>query len=164
MYQKCCWSELLGGCSSSFLEDVLKVIIADIDKVEESFPSCNSLSSWDEAQYNFQMLLFLALSDALVHTLLGGLKLGAQPPELRWKLGLLDLSIKLLNLRSALTDVALDGSPTHTAARLFRHRLSHRLSHRYSSGQDLIHRDFLSFLGCGAHGVHLCRHLLSVVL
>ena len=80
----------MGGCSSSFLEDVLKVIITDIDKVKECFPSCNSLISWDEAQDYFKMLLLFALSDALVHTLLSGLKLGAQLLTLSWILGSVD--------------------------------------------------------------------------
>ena len=150
------WSGLLGGSSCSFFEDVLKVISTDIDKVKKFLPSLNSFISWQEAQDDLQMLLLFVLLNFLVHALLNGLELGAQPSELSWILSSLDLSFELLYLRLALADVVLEGSPSHTAARLFRHRLSHR----HSSWKDLIHGDFLSFLDSVTHRVHLGGHLL----
>ena len=150
------WSGLLGGSSCSFFEDVLKVISTDIDKVKKCLPSLNSFISWQEAQDDLQVLPLFLLLNFLVHALLNGLELGAQPSELSWISSSHDLSIKLLYTSPALADVVLEGSPSHTAARLSRQRLSHW----HSSRKDLIHGDFLSFLGSVTHRVHLDGHLL----
>ena len=107
-----------------------------------------------ELEYDLNFLLLHRFKYSIVHTLLGGLKLAAQPPTLSWNPGSLDLSLKLLYLRHALTDVVLHGSTSDTAASLYRR------SQKCWLWLDLLDRDLLTFLDSVALSVHLGRRLL----